>query len=56
LAGALPDSRIATERAAPVNFLVSLLGALGLPISGEFRRRAANRIYCIWLKWRTLAS
>jgi hypothetical protein len=38
------------------DFLVSLLVALGLSISGDLRRRVANRIFHISMKWHDLAS
>jgi hypothetical protein len=38
------------------DFLVSLLVALGLSISGDLRRRVASRIFHISMKWHDLAS
>jgi hypothetical protein len=38
------------------DFLVSLLVALGLSISGDLRRRVASRIFDISMKWHDLAG
>jgi hypothetical protein len=38
------------------DFLVSLLVALGLPISGDLRRLVASRIFHISMKWHDLAG
>jgi hypothetical protein len=38
------------------DFLVSLLVALGLSISGDLRHRVASRIFNISMKWHDLAS